>query len=117
MAVTNTAINSETAGWKVNSVSADYSGCEELKAAVASNNHYIDHITVSTGSNINVTIGAGETGGAVTATILGPLYFPANGGTYKHTFKPAIKVAANTAITADASGAGATTIFIEGRTK
>jgi hypothetical protein len=105
------------ARWFVNNVSADFSACEELKAAVSGSNHYITKLIITTASAINVTIGAGETNSGVTATLIGPLYFTTGGpGIITLDFDYPIKVALSTSITVDASGAGATCILMQGFT-
>lgn len=116
MAITVTTLAPYPYGFANNGVSADASGCEELVAAVAGKSHYIEGIIISTGAAISVTIGAGETGGAVTASILGPIAFSADSTLYWKFARP-IKVAAATAIVVDTSGAGAVTVFVEGYTE
>lgn len=118
MAITMNELTPATHGFANNAISADFSGTEELVAAVADKSHYITQLEISTVSAITVTIGAGETGGAVTAVLLGPFYFAATGGSpISLQFNPPVKVAEATAIVADASGAGAAQIFIQGYTE
>jgi hypothetical protein len=118
MAKTLTELTPATLGFINNANSADFSGTEELVPAVTAKSHYITALLISCVSAINVTIGAGETGGAVTAVLLGPFYFAATAGSpINLQFSPPIKVDAATAIVADASGGGATTIVIQGYTK
>ena len=118
MAKTLTELQSARRGFINNINSADFSGTEELVPAVASKSHYIASLYISCVSAINVTIGAGETAGAVTAVLLGPYYFAATAGSpINLSFNPPIKVDSATAIVADASGAGATTINIQGYTE
>lgn len=118
MAKTLTELQSARRGFINNVNSADFSGAEELVPAVASKSHYITSLSISCISAINVTIGAGETAGALTAALLGPYYFlTTSGSPINLQFNPPIKVDAATAIVADASGAGATTINIQGYTE
>ena len=101
-------------GFIVNATSADASACEELKAAVAGKSIIIDHITINSGAAINITIGAGETAGAVTTALLGPITFAAN-TSMQWDFRHGLWVTAATSLTVDASGAGAICIFVQGR--
>lgn len=118
MAKTLTALTPGGHGFINNINSGDFSGTEELAPAVADKSHYIRSLSISCISAINITIGAGETGGAPTAVLLGPYYFlTTTGSPINLQFNPPIEVAVNTAIVADASGAGATTINIQGETK
>lgn len=116
MAVTLTTLQPSEAGFLYNAYSADWSGCEEIAAAVSGQSHYLYSVAISSTAAITVTIGAGETAGAVTATIIGPIHMAAN-SSFVWVFREPVKVAASTAIVADASGAGACTIIIEGQTK
>lgn len=115
-AVTLTNNNVDRAGFVVNATSADLSGCETLKAAVTGKSIYIERIYIISNTAINYTIGAGETSGGVTTILLGPVYSAANSATPLIFTRP-IKLAAATALTADASGAGAVTIIIQGYIK
>jgi len=105
--------------WALNGTSADASACEELKAAGGTNtNHYLTKLTISCSAAINVTVGTGESSSAVETVIMGPIYFLADGNTFASwVFDNPIKLAANKALTADASGAGAITIYAEGFTR
>jgi len=100
-------------GFSVNANSSDFSACEELVAGVSGESIYIERIAISSAAAINITLGAGETTGAVTTVILGPLYLAANTG-LEFVFTRPIKLAAATALVADASGAGAATIIVQG---
>ena len=105
------------AGFAVNATSADFSGCEELKAAPGAGvSIYLTQIEISCVAAITVTIGAGETGGAVTTVLLGPFNFAATSGSpINLTFRgKGIKLAANTSLTVDSSAGGAVQIFAEG---
>ena len=106
------------AGFVVNATSADLSGCESILAAQGSGiSIYLTHISISSASAITVTIGAGETTGAVTQALVGPVEFVATGYTYDVVFLTPVNVGANTALTVDASGAGNVTIIAEGYIK
>ena len=124
MAVNNTSVpidpnRNVDNDWIVNSSSPDLSGCESLKAAESGKSHYIKQIYVTCGSDISVTIGEGETSSAVTTKILDPITFKAAGTNFAHfDFRDTpVKLTANTALTADASGAGGTQIVVCGYTK
>jgi hypothetical protein len=101
-------------GFVVNANSADLSGCEVLRDAPgAKRSIYIESIVISTDTALNVSIGAGETANAITEVMIGPLYFPAN-GRFEWVFCEPLKLDANTALTASASGAGNVTLIVEG---
>jgi len=116
MAITATSLTSGL-GFAVNATSSDLSGCEELVAATAGKSIYLEQIYINSASAITVTIGAGETTGAVTAVILGPITFTTTGGQAIFQFTRPIILAAATALTVDASGAGAVQIFAQGQIK
>jgi len=115
MAYTATALQPRTSGFAVNAVTDNASGCEELIAAPGVGKYLVlRSVIISCVAAITVTIGAGETGTAVTSVILGPLTFGATSPVSIFTFNPGIKLAANTSLTVDASGAGAFTAFVQG---
>jgi hypothetical protein len=99
----------------INGVSADASGCEELKAAPAAGKSiYIESLTINNGANaISHTIGEGETTGAVTTALIGPIAMAAN-TSLQWKFKRPMKLTAATALVIDSSGAGAVCVFAEG---
>jgi len=115
MAITVTNPNPGKAGFFLNATSADASGCEELKAAVAGKSIIIDHLTINSGAAITITIGEGETGGAVTTTLIGPVSFAQNASMQWDFRNGGMKLTAATALTVDASGAGNICIFAHGR--
>jgi len=118
MAITANTITTHGLDWVVNATSTDLSSCEELKAAVASKSHYIRTINISCGSDITVTIGEGETTGAVTTALIGPAIFTSTGrDKYSLLFICPIKLTAATALTVDASGAGTVQVVVEGYTE
>lgn len=118
MAKTLTELQSARRGFINNVNSGDFSGAEELVPAVAAKSHYITSLSISCVSAINITIGAGETAGALTAILLGPYYFVATSGSpINLQFNPPVEVDAAVAIVADASGSGAATINIQGYTE
>jgi hypothetical protein len=101
-------------GFIANGNSADLSGCETLAAAVTGKSIVIERLTITSGAAINVSVGEGETGGAITTTLLGPFYMAAN-SRIDMPFPRGVKLTAATALTADASGAGNVTIIAQGR--
>lgn len=105
-------------GWIINATSADASACEELKAAPSAGTALIvDHLTINNGANaISITIGEGETGGAVTTAMIGPIAMAAN-TSLQFMFPSGMVLTAATSLTVDASGAGAVCIFAQGRTQ
>ena len=119
MAISVTSPSAAKAGWVKNATSADASGCEEILAAGGAGTcHVIEHCVISSDSAISVTLGGGETSGAVTTALIGPVTFAA-GQMIEWSFlgrSGGIKVGKNTAITVDASGAGNINVFLEGTT-
>lgn len=115
MAIEVTTLQPATAGFALNATSADASGCEEILAAQGAGKYIIlRQVIISCVSAITITIGAGETDGDVTAIILGPLTFTVSSPVFLFTFNPGIRLAANTALVVDASGAGAICLFVQG---
>jgi hypothetical protein len=105
-------------GWIFNATSADASGCETLKAAVDGKSILVDHLTISTGAAITVTIGAGASAGAVETALIGPLAMAANSSMqWDFSAWPCfgMRLAADKALTIDTSGAGAICVFARGR--
>ena len=120
MAISITTPQPGIFGFIVNATSADASGCEELKAAVAGKSIIVDHLTINSGAAITITIGAGETGGAVTTALIGPISFAANQSLQWDFFSSRLTpggmvLPIATALTVDASGAGDICIFAWGR--
>lgn len=117
MAITTEDLNLTPYGWGVNATTADASGAETLKAAPSSGNLYLEYVSINCASAITVTVGSGETTSAVDTPLVGPVTFTTSGGQYAiHLTRP-IKVDATTALTCDASGAGAVQIYVQGYTK
>jgi hypothetical protein len=116
MAISVTTPSPGKFGFIINATSADASGCEELKAAPAAGTSIIvDHLTINNGANaISITIGEGETGGAVTTALIGPIAMAAN-TSIQFLFVNGMVLTAATSLTVDASGAGAICIFAQGR--
>lgn len=119
MAITVTSPSPKNAGWIKNANSADASGTEEIIAAQGVGlSLVIEHLVISSDSAISITIGEGETGGAVTTALIGPVTFaagqsipfPISGRTQ------GIKLTADTSLTVDASGAGNINVWVQGTT-
>ena len=103
--------------WAYSLYSADLSGTESLLAATTGMTHYVKRIKIQCASAITISIGGGETASALTATYLGPIPFGTSGPSFDLDFKEkAMKLAVSTALCADASGAGAVVIYVEGKT-
>ena len=121
MAITITQPQPEKFGWFLNAVTADASGCEELKAAPSTGRSIIiDHLTINSNAEITITIGAGETGGSVTTALIGPVSFAVNQSIQwffpRGMIPPGgIMLPIATSLTVDASGAGDICIFAWGR--
>jgi hypothetical protein len=117
MAISVTSPEARKSGFIKNATSADASACEEIIAAPgAGKNIFIEYLVISSDSAISVTIGAGETTGAVTTALIGPVTFAA-GQTIPFPFTTrtkGLKVAANTSLTVDSSGAGAINVWVQG---
>ncbi len=96
--------------------SADFSGGEDLKAAVSLKNLWITKIHIQCASAITIDLGAGQ-GTGVTTIYLGPIPFSATGPAFLMEFGNglAMKIATGTAFSIDSSGSGATMVYIEGK--
>lgn len=112
MAITVNALKSKL-GFIDNAISADVSGCEEIHAAVSGKKIKIRSITVNSDAAITITIGEGETTGAVTSALLGPVAFAAN-QTIQWSFNPLLELTAAKSLTIDASGAGNVCVIVQG---
>ena len=113
MAITKTTPSVATHGFIVNAVSSDASGCEEVLAAVAGKQIKIRFLSISSDAAISITIGEGETGGAVTTALIGPVPFGAN-QTLRWYFKPYLVLTAGVALVVDTSGPGNICIVVQG---
>lgn len=118
MAITLTTNNVSGAGFIANGYSADWSGCETIVAGVAGKSIYIEMICINVQEaneqvSLNFTFGAGETAGAVTATVLGPLICSAD-IVEKFVFSRPLPIAVATDLVVDATTAGKATIIVQG---
>ena len=123
MAITDNAIVAERrpidgSKWFISMSSSDLSGTEILKAAVAGKSHYVTRLNIYSASAITVTVGGGENSGSLVNTYIGPIPFSTAGPHYELAFndKDAMKILTGIALTIDASGAGAVTVYAEGVT-
>jgi len=117
MAITVTSPSTAKFGWIKNATSADASGCEEIIAAPGAGKHFeIDRVYISSDSAESVTLGTGETAGAVTTALLGPVTFAA-GQCIRWEFNPPLRTDANVSLTVDAGGAANICVFVQGRTE
>lgn len=112
MAITVTSPDVKS-GFIKNAISVDVSACEEIIAAVAGKKIKIRQLMLNAGSAITLTLGAGETAGAVTTPLLGPLNIAEN-GILNWVFNPPLEVPVNTSLTIDSSGAGNVLVFCQG---
>jgi len=111
-------INEGITGFANNNYSADWSGTELLVAGVAAKSIYVESIAIQCAVAISLTVGEGETGGAVTKELWGPMLFAATGSTFVSVdFKRPLKLTAAAALVMDASGAGAATVMVQGYIK
>lgn len=87
----------------------DATGCENLLAAQGAGTYIqlLGVVIAEVDAAATVTIGSGETTGAVTNAILGPIAptVTEDGGAWVCMFPEPVELAANTALTVDASGA------------
>lgn len=113
MAITLASNNVANSGFIANGNSSDLSGCETLVAAVTGKSIYVERIAVSFGAAINVSLGEDESSSGVDTVLIGPIYGAAN-SSIELTFQRPLKLAAATALTVDASGAGAATVIVQG---
>jgi len=119
MAISVVTDTPEHFGFILTATSADASGCEELKAAPAAGTSIIvDHVTINNGASAqSITIGAGETTGAVTAAVIGPIAMEANTSLQWDFPYPqgGVVLPAATSLTVDSSSTGAIAVFVRGR--
>ena len=103
------------AGFIVNGVSADASGCEVLKPAPATGKSiYINRLTINNGANaLSHTIGEGETTSAPDTALIGPIAMAAN-TSLVFDFYPPMKLTAATELVIDSTGVGAVCVFAQG---
>ena len=113
MAITLATNYVSGAGFINSGYSADWSGCETLVAAVASKSIYIEKINIISVGTATFTFGAGETDGAVTTTVLGPIYSPGYIVIPLEFTRP-LFITAATAFTVDATAAEGATIIVQG---
>lgn len=119
MAISVVSDTPEHFGFILTATSADASACEELKAAPAAGlSIIVDHITINNGAGAqSITIGAGETTGAVTAALIGPIAMAVNSSLQWDFPFPqgGMVLPAATSLTVDSSSNTALCIFVRGR--
>lgn len=97
----------------ISKYSADFSGGEDLIAAVSLKSHYIKKLKIQCASAISIDIGAGQSTG-VTTIYLGPIPFSATGPAFEIDFgDKAMKIARGVAFSIDASGSGKVSVYAE----
>ncbi len=112
MAITLQTAASYPVGFFNTGSSDDFSGTEELHAAVTGKSIFIDHVIIKNGATARtVTISAGETAGAVTTALMGPISLVI-AQTIDIPLRRPIKLAAATSLTVDASGGSVGTVVI-----
>jgi hypothetical protein len=126
MAITTNTINiatppSDGTRWYISKYSADLSGCEELVAASTGESHYLEKLVIYAQSetDITVSVGSGETTGAVTTIHLGPIPLSDTGSHFEYDWSKenkAVKCTASASLTVDASAACPIWIYAEGVT-
>lgn len=106
----------------ISASSADASGTEEILAAVARASHYVSKIIIkccpAAAAVITVSIGSGETTGALTTAHLDLIPFSGDAGAEFRLDlgKKGIKFVEGQSIAIDASAAGLVHVYIEGKT-
>lgn len=97
--------------------SADVTGGESIEAASTGHTHYITKLLVHADADMDMSIGSGETTGAVTTVHFGPVPLTAESGWFLWEAPPGmgVKCTSATAIVIDSSAAG--TIWIEAHGK
>ena len=114
--VTNPGVG--TFGFFLNATSADASGVEVLKAAVAGKQIIVDHLTISSAAAISISIGQGETvPGTIDTVFLGPVLFAVNQSMQWNFLNGGMVLTAATLLAVGASGAGAINVFASGKVK
>jgi len=103
--------------------SDDLSGCEEIMAKpTGALGIYIESVLIASCDQLTVTLGDGETTGAVTAAVLGPMELNTEVGTAANEQTPVAivqkefkrELLVSTSLTIDASAAGTVWGIIEG---
>jgi len=116
MAITVTEPSCGLFGFHANGTTADASGVEELHAAVAGRSIYVDHVTISSGAAISISIGEGETvPGTMDTVLIGPVPFAANQSMQWNFRNGGMKLTAAKNLVVGASGAGNLNVFVSGR--
>lgn len=98
--------------------SEDASGCEEILAASSGHAHYLTKLIIHGDAAIDVSVGSGETTGAITTVHFGLIPLSAEAGLFEWNAPPGkgVKCTDETSITVDASGAGTLRIEAHGKT-
>ena len=116
MAITVTNPTPNKFGFFANGVSADASGVEEIKAAVAGKSIIVDHLSIASDSAISISLGEGETvPGTIDTVLLGPLPFAINQQIQWNFLNGGMKLTAAKSLVVEASGAGNVCVFCYGR--
>lgn len=117
--VTNvTSLNVAGQGWVENLQTTSGTGTEIIKAAPGPGlNLYLEEVIIVSGTATTVIIGSGETSGAVTTKLIGPIEMTTSGRPYKIRFPRPIIVDVNTSLTVDSGVAGNVQVSTTGYTK
>ena len=116
MAITVTNPNPKKFGFFANGISADASGVEQLKAAVAGKSIIVDHLSIASDSAISISLGEGETvPGTIDTVLLGPVPFAINQQIQWNFLNGGMKLTAAKSLVVEASGAGNINVFVSGR--
>jgi len=94
------------------------SGCEDILAAETGYSHYITKLKIRADAAMDVSIGSGETTGAVTTVHFGPIPLAAASGSFDWEAPRGmgIKCTVSLAITGLSSGDGTMWVEVHGRT-
>jgi hypothetical protein len=98
--------------------SADLTGAEEIIAGAAGKSHYITYLQIRTATAMGITIGSGETTGAVTTTYIGLVPLDAASGIFVWKAPPGmgLRCTSGLALVIDSDTAGAVWIEARGKT-
>jgi hypothetical protein len=98
--------------------SEDIQGCEEIAAAVSGATHYLTKLKVQVDAAMDLTIGSGKTGTAVTTVHFGPIPLTADEGYFLWEAPSGfgLQCTAGSAVTIDGSAAGTVWIEAHGKT-
>lgn len=98
--------------------SEDVSSGEEIATAVSGATHYLTRLLIRADAAMDVSVGSGETAGAVTTVHMGPIPLAAASGSFLWEAPPGmgLKCTVSTAIVIDSSAGGTVWVEAHGKT-